>query len=254
MDFGVITLFPEMLHGLAEHGVIGRALKQKRMTLSCWNPRDFVRDRHRTVDGRPYGGGPGMVMMAPPLAAALGAARAQLGADVRTLCLSPQGRRLVQEDMIDLSAAGQLILIAGRYAGLDQRLIETEVDREVSIGDFILSGGELAAMVLVDAVARLLPGVLGNEESAASDSFSGGLLDGPHYTRPRKYRGRQVPQTLLSGDHQAIHRWRRKQALGHTWQRRPDLLETMQLAAEERQLLKEYIDECGSGNSVAKSA
>ncbi len=248
MNFGVLTLFPEMFRALTEYGVVSRALKQKHMVLSCWNPRDFTRDRHRTVDARPYGGGPGMVMMAPPLADALAAARAELGDNIRVLHLSPQGRRLTQTDVVSLSKARGLILIAGRYEGVDRRLVETETDEEISIGDFVLSGGELAAMALIDAVARLLPGVLGNEESAAQDSFSAGLLDWPHYTRPRVYKGQKVPEVLLSGDHRAIHRWRCKQALGRTWERRPDLLKSLHLDPEEHRLLQEYMDESSTAS------
>jgi len=251
MNFGVVTLFPEMFRALTDYGVVSRALQDRHMNLSYWNPRDFARDRHRTVDDRPYGGGPGMVMMAPPLADALAAARERLGGDTRVLYLSPQGRRLTQADVVSLSQARGLILIAGRYEGVDRRLVETEADEEISIGDFVLSGGELAAMVLVDAVVRLLPGVLGNEESAVNDSFSAGLLDWPHYTRPRVYKGQEVPPVLLSGDHRAIQRWRFKQALGRTWERRPDLLEKLNLGDEERQLLREYMGECDAAPAVA---
>jgi tRNA (guanine37-N1)-methyltransferase len=204
-----------------------------------WNPRDYTEDKHRSVDDRPYGGGPGMVMRPEPLARTLGAARAANGA-ARVLYLSPQGRRLDHAGVMELAARSGMILLCGRYEGVDERLLEDAVDEEWSIGDYVLSGGELAAMVLVDAVARQLPGTLGDEGSAGQDSFVAGLLDCPHYTRPEAYAGRRVPEVLLSGDHEAIRRWRLKQQLGRTWLRRPDLIAAMQLTAEQDALLEEF--------------
>jgi len=241
MKASVITLFPEMFTALSKHGVSGRGIDRLQLELSLWNPRDYTDDRHRTVDDRPYGGGPGMLMMYQPLHDCIGAARATLPASSRVIALSPQGRRLDQEGVRELAAQDGLILIAGRYEGIDERLIEADVDEEWSIGDYVLSGGELAAMVMLDAIIRQLPGVLGHDQSASQDSFYHGLLDCPHYTRPEVIDGREVPAVLLSGDHQAIARWRLQQALGRTWQRRPDLLEGLELDAEQRALLEEYI-------------
>jgi tRNA (guanine37-N1)-methyltransferase len=222
--FGVVTIFPEMLDPLVDFGVSGRALREGVARLETWNPRDFTEDRHRTVDERPYGGGPGMVMSAPPLCAAIRAARAALGEDTRVVYLSPQGRGLTQARAAEFAdSAAPLLLVAGRYEGIDERVIALEVDEELSIGDYVLSGGELAAMVVLDAVIRLLPGALGHGESAVQDSFSEGLLDCPHYTRPEVFEGLQVPEVLLSGDHERIRRWRREQAEERTRQRRPDL-------------------------------
>lgn len=222
--FGVVTIFPEMLDPLIDFGVSGRALREGIARLETWNPRDFARDRHRTVDERPYGGGPGMVMAAPPLCAAIRAARTALGEDTHVVYLSPQGRRLSQARVESLAARpGPLVMVAGRYEGIDERVIALEVDEELSIGDYVLSGGELAALVVLDAVIRLLPGALGHEESARQDSFSEGLLDCPHYTRPEVFEGLAVPEVLLSGDHERIRRWRRVQAEERTRQRRPDL-------------------------------
>ena len=226
MRFAVVTIFPEMFAALRDHGVSGRAIREGLARVDTWNPRDFTRDRHRTVDDRPYGGGPGMVMMAAPLSAAIRAARSELGPGTRVLYLSPQGQRLTQQRVEVLaSERTPLVLLAGRYEGVDERVIEAEADEEVSIGDFVLSGGELAAMALMDAVIRLLPGALGHEQSAAQDSFADGLLDCPHYTRPELFEGRAVPPVLLSGDHERIRRWRREQAVARTRARRPDLLE-----------------------------
>ena len=242
LQISVVTLFPEMFAAVSEYGVTGRAVGSGLLQLSTVNPRDFATDRHRTVDDRPYGGGPGMVMLAQPLLAAIRTARSSLpGA---TVCyLSPQGQRLRQQDVTDFAGRDSFILIAGRYEGVDERVVELEVDEEWSIGDYVLSGGELPAMALIDAVARRLPGALGNDESAVQDSFFQGLLDCPHYTRPEQVEGRSAPPVLLSGDHQEIRRWRLKQALGRTWQRRPDLLDTLQLDAGEQALLDEYIAE-----------
>ncbi len=239
----VVTLFPELVRAVIDSGVTGRAAAAGLIELVTWNPRDFTRDRHRTVDDRPYGGGPGMVMMYPPLRDAIRAARAAAPAGARVAYLSPQGRRLDQAGIEELAGRPGLVLVAGRYEGIDERLVDAEVDEEWSLGDFVLSGGELAAMAVVDAVTRLIPGALGDADSAGQDSFVDGLLDCPHYTRPEVADGRTVPAVLLSGDHAAIARWRRKQALGRTWERRPDLLERAGLDEEQRRLLEEYIAE-----------
>jgi tRNA (guanine37-N1)-methyltransferase len=245
MRIDVVSIFPAMFEAVASYGITGRAAKQGLLALQVWNPRDFTEDRHRTVDHRPYGGGPGMVMMAEPLARAIRAARAQQDAAARVLYLTPQGRRLDHAGVAELAGRPGMILLAGRYEGVDERLLATEVDEEWSIGDFVLSGGELAAMVVIDAVTRLLPGALGDEESAEQDSFVGGLLDCEHYTRPEEYAGRRVPEVLLSGDHERIRRWRLKRALGRTWERRPDLLDRLQLNEEQRELLEAYKREAG---------
>ncbi|MDX9873485.1 MAG: tRNA (guanosine(37)-N1)-methyltransferase TrmD [Spongiibacteraceae bacterium] len=242
MKIGVVTLFPEMFSAVSEYGVSGRAVERGQITLSLWNPRDYTHDRHRTVDDRPFGGGPGMVMKIEPLRDAIQAARAALP-QARVGYLSPQGRRLDQRGVEELAQRPELILVAGRYEGIDERLIETEIDEEWSIGDYVLSGGELAAMVMIDAVTRLLPGVLGHEQSAVEDSFAAGLLDCPHYTRPEVYAGRAVPEVLRSGNHERIRRWRLKQSLGRTWLRRPDLLEGRELDAEQEALLAEFMRE-----------
>lgn len=245
MRIDVITLFPEMIENVARFGVTGRAASDGLLDLRTWNPRDYATDRHRTVDDRPYGGGPGMVMKVAPLADAVSDARASSGRRFRTVYLSPQGRRLTQAVAAEYADQDGLILIAGRYEGVDERFIEAEVDEELSIGDYVLSGGELAAMIVVDAVTRLLPGALGDEDSAKEDSFVDGLLDHPHYTRPEEIDGRRVPQVLLEGNHAEIRRWRLKQSLGRTWERRPDLLETIELDDERKALLDEYIREQG---------
>lgn len=243
MRVGVVTLFPEMFEAVRCCGIPARAMSQGLLRLRCWNPRDFAADRHRTVDDRPYGGGPGMVMRVEPLASTIRAARAEAGPEARVIYLSPQGRRLNQAGVAELASRESLVLVAGRYEGVDERVIETEVDEEWSIGDYVLSGGELAAMVVIDAVARLLPGALGHEDSAREDSFSGGLLDCPHYTRPEVAAGRRVPEVLRNGNHQEIRRWRLKQALGRTWLRRPDMLDRLALGDEQRELLDEFIAE-----------
>lgn len=240
MRIDVISIFPPMVEAIAQHGVTGRAIRNGLVQLRVRNPRDFTEDRHRSVDDRPYGGGPGMVMMAEPLERAIAAARREQDAQARVLYLSPQGRRLDHEAVLAMSRRPGLILLAGRYEGVDERLLETAVDEEWSIGDYVLSGGELPALVLIDAVVRQLPGVLGDECSAAEDSFVQGLLDCPHFTRPEEYAGQRVPPVLLSGDHAAIRRWRLKQALGRTWLRRPDLLERLELDAERERLLEEF--------------
>ncbi len=239
MRFDVVTLFPEMFDAMRQ-GVTGRALERRLAQLALWNPRDYTQDVHRTVDDRPYGGGPGMVMLVEPLRAAIGAARAAAPAS-RVAYLSPQGRRFDQDVARELSGRPGLILVAGRYEGVDERLIEAEIDEEWSIGDYVLSGGELPAMVLMDTVIRLLPGVLGHQESAVQDSYMDGLLDCPHYTRPEALQGRAVPAVLRSGNHAVIRRWRLQQALGRTWLRRPDLLAQRQLTVEEQALLDEFI-------------
>lgn len=243
MDIAVVTLFPEMFSAITDYGVTGRAVQKGVLSLNCVNPRSFTRDRHQTVDDRPYGGGPGMVMMPEPLEAALGAARELVAKPAKTVYLSPQGRQLDQRGLQELASHEALVLLAGRYEGVDERLIEREVDEEWSIGDYVISGGELAAMVMIDGLSRLLPGVLGHQQSAEQDSFAEGLLDCPHYTRPEVYGEDVVPEVLLSGNHGAIRRWRLKQALGRTYVRRPDLLESRQLSDEEKTLLAEYLRE-----------
>ncbi len=243
MRVDVVTLFPAMFDAVSQHGVTGRAVKRGILELGLWDPREYTYNRHRTVDDRPYGGGPGMVMLLQPLREAVQAARAASSEPAHVIYLSPQGRPLDQRGVEELAQRQRLILVAGRYEGIDERFIELEVDEEWSIGDYVLSGGELGAMVMIDAVARLLPGVLGHEESAAQDSFAGGLLDCPHYTRPEVYEEMAVPEVLLSGDHQAIARWRLKQALGRTWLRRPELLERLELDEKQRLLLQEFIQE-----------
>jgi len=240
MRIDVISIFPKMFEAITDYGVTGRAMQRKLLTLRVWNPRDFTLDKHRNVDDRPYGGGPGMVLMAEPLAKAIGAARAEQEKSARVIYLSPQGRKLDHKGAWELAGRTGLILVSGRYEGVDERLLSTEVDEEWSIGDYVLSGGELAAMVMIDALARHLPGVLGDEDSALQDSFADGLLDCEQYTRPEVYGGRRVPEVLLSGDHERIRRWRLKRALGRTWLRRPDLLERLQLTQEQQELLEEF--------------
>ena len=246
MQIDVITLFPDMLAAVTDHGITGRAVRQDLVTIDCLNPRDFTEDKHRTVDDRPYGGGPGMVMKIEPLRKAIDAARAKSGGSAKVIYLSPQGRQLDQAGVEELSSRERIILIAGRYEGIDERLIDSEVDEEWSIGDYVLSGGELAAMVMIDAVVRQLPGALGHEQSAREDSFAEGLLDCPHFTRPEIYQGRPVPDVLLSGDHENIRRWRLKQALGRTWLRRRELIESRELTTEEAELLASFIAESAS--------
>jgi tRNA (guanine37-N1)-methyltransferase len=241
MRVDVLSLFPEMFAAIGEYGITSRAVKQGLLQLHCWNPRDYTEDRHQTVDDRPFGGGPGMVMKIKPLERALADARQAAGAAAKVIYLSPQGRRLDQAAVRELAKEERLILIAGRYEGIDERFIETHVDEEWSIGDYVLSGGELPAMVLIDAVTRLLPGALGHADSAEEDSFTDGLLDCPHYTRPEVYEGKSVPPVLLSGNHEHIRRWRLQQSLGRTWERRADLLDSRSLSGEEKKLLEEYI-------------
>lgn len=245
VHFAVITLFPEMLAAVRDYGVTGRAMKSGLVRMDTWNPRAYATDAHRSVDDRPYGGGPGMVMMVAPLRAALQAARTAMPEGARVIHLTPQGRLLDQAGVLELAAHECLILLAGRYEGIDERLIDSEVDEEWSIGDYVLSGGELAAMVLIDAITRTLPGVLGDADSAREDSFRNGLLDYPHYTRPEELAGRRVPEVLLSGNHEKIRRWRLQQALGRTWLRRPELLEKLELDEEQRALLEAFKAEHG---------
>jgi tRNA (guanine37-N1)-methyltransferase len=246
LRFDVVTLFPEMFEAIAASGVTRRALDRGLWRMAFWNPRCWTQDVHRTVDDRPYGGGPGMVMMASPLEQAIHAAKVDAGESVKVIYLSPQGARLNQRRVTELVAAQGAILLCGRYEGIDERLIERCVDEEISLGDFVLSGGELAAMALMDACIRQVPGVLNDETSAQQDSFAAGLLDCPHFTRPEVYEEQTVPEVLLSGNHEKIRRWRLKQALGRTWQRRPDLLAVRVLSREEAVLLAEFQQECSS--------
>ncbi|MEM8052257.1 tRNA (guanosine(37)-N1)-methyltransferase TrmD [Morganella morganii] len=247
MWIGVISLFPEMFLSITGHGVTGRAVKNGLISVDCWNPRDFTYDRHHTVDDRPYGGGPGMLMMVEPLRKAIHAAKVAAGDNAKVIYLSPQGRKLDQQGVCELAANEKLILVCGRYEGVDERVIQTEIDEEWSVGDYVLSGGELPAMVLIDAVSRFVPGVLGHQASAKEDSFADGLLDHPHYTRPEVLDGMCVPPVLLSGNHAEIDRWRMKQSLGRTWLRRPELLESLALTDEQRMLLAEFQREYQSG-------
>ena len=240
MRFDVVSLFPELFRLFAGQGITGRALERKIADLHLWNPREYTRDLHRTVDDRPYGGGPGMVMKVDPLRMAIEDAK-RAAPDSRVAYLTPQGRTLDQGAITEIAANDGWILIAGRYEGIDERLVERYVDEEWSIGDYVVSGGELPAMVVMDAVIRLLPGALGHEDSAQEDSYTDGLLDFPHYTRPEEVAGMWVPRVLLSGDHQAIARWRLQQALGRTWLRRPELLERREMSAEEQALLNEFV-------------
>ena len=243
MHFDVVTLFPEMVATIADFGVVGRARRNGLVSLGLENPRDHAGDVHRTVDDRPYGGGPGMVMKYEPLAGAIASARRRAPAGSPVVYLSPQGEVFGQATAKRFAGLSGVILLAGRYEGVDERFIEAHVDEELSLGDFVLSGGEIAAMAVIDAVVRLLPGVLGDDDSAAQDSFMEGLLDCPHYTRPEQIEGRDVPAVLLSGDHAAIARWRLKQALGRTYERRPDLIEKLALNDEQQVLLDEFIEE-----------
>jgi tRNA (guanine37-N1)-methyltransferase len=242
MRFDVVTLFPAMVEAVTDFGVVSRAEARGLMELKTWNPRDYTRDVHRTVDDRPYGGGPGMVMQIEPLRQAIEVAR-KANPRAKLVYMSPQGRLLDQDAVRRFAQQEGLILLSGRYEGIDERLIEMEVDEEWSIGDYVLSGGELAAMVVVDAVTRLLPGVLGDEDSAQQDSFMDGLLDYPHYTRPEVYEGKAVPPVLLGGNHARIAQWRRQQSLVRTCLRRPDLLEKIELSDEDRALLEQYLRE-----------
>ena len=246
MWLGVITLFPEMFRAITEQGVTGRAVKNGLIQLQCWNPRDFTHDKHRTVDDRPYGGGPGMLMMVQPLTDAINAAQAaaeqQTSGKAKVIYLSPQGRRLDQLGVEELATNESFILICGRYEGIDERIIQTLVDEEWSIGDYVLSGGELPAMTLIDAVSRFVPGVLGKQASAEQDSFADGWLDCPHYTRPETLNGMTVPAVLLSGNHEKIRRWRLKQSIERTYKRRPDLIDNLALTDEQAKMLAQVVE------------
>ncbi len=241
MHMQIVSLFPEMVSAVAGYGVVGRAVERDLLRLGYRNPREFTDDPHRTVDDRPYGGGPGMVMKYEPLAAAIAAARSALPPGSPVICLTPQGRVFDQATAERYAALPGLVLVSGRYEGFDERIVETEVDEELSLGDFVLSGGEIAAMAVIDAVARLLPGVLGDEDSAANDSFTDGLLEYPQYTRPETVAGRRVPEVLLSGDHARIARWRYQQALGRSFLKRPDLVRKLELNEEQQRLLADFL-------------
>ena len=246
MQLGIVSLFPEMFTAVTEHGISGRAVRSGLMNLELFNPRDFTTDRHRTVDDKPFGGGPGMLMKTEPLMASIAAARQAVsqkqttGESVKVIYLSPQGKTLKQDSIIDLAKREGMVLLCGRYQGIDNRVLVSEIDEEWSLGDFVISGGELAAMTLIDAMTRFQPGALGDEGSALEDSFSNGLLHSPEYTRPQSIDGSDVPKVLLSGDHEAIRKWRLKQSLGATWLKRPDLLQAMSLELEQEELLEQF--------------
>jgi len=240
MQIAVITLFPEFVQSAVQVGVLGRAVERGQVNIRAISPREFADDVRRTVDDRPYGGGPGMVLKVEPTRLALRAARSKLPVGSRCIYLGADGAPLTQRKVNELRALPGMVLLAGRYEGVDERLLSTEVDETISIGDYVLSGGELPALVLIDAIVRTLPGVLGDDESAQQDSFVNGLLDWPHYTRPEEFEGMKVPEVLLGGNHEAIRRWRLKQALGRTWLRRPELLLHRTLSAEEQRLLDEF--------------
>ncbi|MCK5727109.1 MAG: tRNA (guanosine(37)-N1)-methyltransferase TrmD [Thiotrichaceae bacterium] len=241
MRFDVITLLPELVNAVVESGVISRAQKQNIIELICTNPRDFAMDKHRTVDDRPYGGGPGMVMKAGVLLATIREVKKKAAKGSPVIYLSPQGKPIKQAMLQELSTKQGAVLLCGRYEGIDERLIDLVIDEEWSLGDYVLSGGELGAMIIIDAVTRLLPNALGHKESALQDSFSDELLDCPHYTRPETVEGLAIPKVLASGNHQKIAQWRRAQALGRTYQRRPDLLEQTELSEQDKQLLKDFL-------------
>ncbi len=248
MKIGVVTLFPEMFAAVTDYGITSRACRDGIVSVQCWNPRDFTTDKHRTVDDRPFGGGPGMLMKTEPLQAAIAAAMAEIdngedGAPTTVIYLSPQGRKLDQQGVVELAARSSLVLVCGRYQGIDERLLKNDIDEEWSIGDYVLSGGELGAMVLLDALTRYQPGALGHEDSASEDSFADGLLDCPQYTRPQEYQGESVPEVLLGGNHEQIRVWRLKQSLGSTWLKRPDLLNDVSLNTEQKKLLEQFISE-----------
>lgn len=249
MRFDVISLFPDMVTAAASIGVTGKAIERGLVSLAVWNPRDYTHDKHKTVDDRPYGGGPGMVMKYQPLHDAVTAAKQAAYQTSKVVYLSPQGKPLTQAMLAQIPQDSQLILVAGRYEGVDERFVELDCDEEWSIGDYVISGGELAALIIIDAVTRLLPDVLGDEQSAVQDSHTDGLLDCPHFTRPEAVAGRTVPEVLLSGNHADISRWRMKQALGRTWQKRPDLLAKKQLNVEQERLLEQFkVEVKGCGN------
>ena len=241
MWIGVVSLFPEMFKAVTDYGISRRAVENGLLTLEVWNPREFTEDKHRTVDDKPYGGGPGMLMKVQPLKDAINAAKSKAQAQCPVIYLSPQGKPLEQADLASLAMLPEVILVAGRYEGIDERLIESVIDMEVSIGDFVASGGELPAMLLIDGVTRLLPGAVGDADSVEQDSFSNGLLDYPQYTRPETEDGLTVPEVLMSGDHGQIARWRKMQSLGRTYIKRPDLITAKTLTEEEKQLLDEYL-------------
>ena len=241
MWIGVVSLFPEMFKAVTDYGISRRAVENGLLTLEVWNPREFAEDKHRTVDDKPYGGGPGMLMKVQPLKDAINAAKSKAQAQCPVIYLSPQGKPLEQADLASLAMLPEVILVAGRYEGIDERLIESAIDMEVSIGDFVASGGELPAMLLIDGVTRLLPGAVGDADSVEQDSFSNGLLDYPQYTRPETEDGLAVPEVLMSGDHGQIARWRKMQSLGRTYEKRPDLITARTLTEEEKQLLDEYL-------------
>ena len=242
MRIDVITLFPEMVEQVVKYGVVGRAADQSLINLECWNPRNYTLDKHRTVDDRPYGGGPGMLMKVQPLEETIQAVR-EKSPRAQLVYLSTQGKPVDQDMLAKQINTGSVIFLCGRYEGIDERLVQQEVDQEWSIGDYIISGGELAAMVCIDAMTRLIPGALGHEQSAQQDSFSDGLLDYPHYTRPEEYKGMKVPEVLMNGNHRHIEDWRERQSLGRTWQRRPDLLELKVLDDRQLALLNDFKDE-----------
>ena len=241
MWIGVVSLFPEMFKAVTDYGISRRAVENGLLTLEVWNPREFAEDKHRTVDDKPYGGGPGMLMKVQPLKDAINAAKSKAEAQCPVIYLSPQGKPLEQADLASLAMLPEVILVAGRYEGIDERLIESAIDMEVSIGDFVASGGELPAMLLIDGVTRLLRGAVGDADSVEQDSFSKGLLDYPQYTRPETEDGLTVPEVLMSGDHGQIARWRKMQSLGRTHEKRPDLISARTLTEEEKQLLDEYL-------------
>ncbi len=243
MQLGVVSLFPKMFEAITQCGMIKLAVSQGKLSLACWNPRDFAMDRHRKVDDRPYGGGPGMVMKVEPLQQAIHAAKNKLGKQTTVAYMSPQGSKIDQKCLQQLATREAIIFVAGRYEGIDERLIEKEIDEEWSIGDYVLTGGELAAMVVIDGITRLLPGVLGCQESAKQDSFMNDLLDHPHYTRSTKLSKQTLPDVLLTGDHDSIRKWRLKEALGRTWLRRPDMLAIDVLTDEQKVLLEQFIAE-----------
>lgn len=247
---GVVSLFPEMFDAITQQGVISRAIKNGTIEFNAWNPRDFAHDKHSTVDDRPYGGGPGMLMMVQPLTDAIRAAKAEAGDDAKVIYLSPQGKKLDHEGVKQLAQNKKMVLVAGRYEGIDERVIQSEIDEEWSIGDFVLSGGELPAMTLIDSVSRMIPGVLGHNLSAEQDSFADGLLDCPHYTRPEVLAGQRVPDVLLSGNHEKIRQWRLKQSLGRTWLRRPELINNLALTDEQKRLLAAFQAEHDNNQDV----
>lgn len=251
MQIGLVTLFPEMFSAITDYGISGRAIRSGLIELDYFNPRDYTTDKHRTVDDKPFGGGPGMLMKTEPLLASIEAAKQALAerrqaADeekTRVIYLSPQGKPLSQQLIGDLARLHSMVMVCGRYQGIDNRVLASEIDEEISLGDFVISGGEIAAMALIDAMTRFQPGALGDEESARQDSFANGLLHSPEYTRPQSFAGKDVPQVLLSGDHEAIRRWRLQQSLGVTWLKRPDLLQGMTLDKEQEELLQQFKDE-----------